>query len=59
MNLDGVELHIALVDYFTILLLKFPLLEASQSMDHSPNNKITDERAGGRRLSGPPVEASG
>jgi hypothetical protein len=47
MNLDAVELRIALIDYFTILALKCPLPEVSQSMHHSANNKIADEMAGG------------
>jgi hypothetical protein len=47
MNLDAVGLRIALIYYFTILVLKYPLSEASQSMHHSANNKIADAMVGG------------
>jgi hypothetical protein len=49
-NLDAVELGIVLIYYFTILVIKCPLPEASQSLHRSANNKIADEIAGRRRL---------
>jgi hypothetical protein len=51
MNLHTVELRISLIDYFTIVVLKRSLPEASQSMDHSAHNEMADEMARGR-LSG-------
>jgi hypothetical protein len=53
MNLDTVEVCIALIDSFTILALKCPLPEASQSMHHSNNNKMADKMAGGYFLASP------
>lgn len=47
-GLNAVELRIALIDYFTVLVLNCPLPEASQSVHQSANNKIADEMAGGR-----------
>jgi hypothetical protein len=47
MDLDAVELSIALTDYFTIMILRYLLPEASQNIHHSAKNKITDEMAGG------------
>jgi hypothetical protein len=54
MNSDAVALRIALIDCFTVLILECPLPEPSQSIHHFANNKIADEIAGGRRLSGTP-----
>jgi hypothetical protein len=52
MNLCAVELCLALIVDFVILVLKSSLPEASQSMHHSAENRIVDEIAQGRRLSG-------
>jgi hypothetical protein len=53
-ELGLVELCIDLIDYFTILALKYPLPEALQRAHQSANNKMADETAGGR-LSGTPI----
>jgi hypothetical protein len=45
---DAVALRIDLTDYFTILILKSLLLQASQRMHHSVDNKTTDEMTGER-----------
>jgi hypothetical protein len=45
MNLSPVELRIALIDYFTLLILKCPLPADSQSMSQSANDEIADETA--------------
>jgi hypothetical protein len=42
-----VELGIALIYYFTTLVLKCPFAEASQTVHHSANNKRVDEMSGG------------
>jgi hypothetical protein len=47
MNLDTVELGIVLIYYFTMLVLKCPLTQASQTKHHSANNKRVDEMSGG------------
>jgi hypothetical protein len=54
-NLDAVELRIALIDYFTILVLRCPLPDASESMHQFTKKKIADEMAGRWRLAGTPV----
>jgi hypothetical protein len=42
-NMDAVELRIALIDHLIILVLKYPLPEASQDMHQSAaNNKIAE-----------------
>jgi hypothetical protein len=58
MNFDVAELSVALIDFFTILVPKCPLPEASQSMHHSANHEITDKKPGVRRLSGSPASTS-
>jgi hypothetical protein len=47
MNLDAAEGRVVLVYYFTVLALKFPLREASQSIHYSANNKTAEEIARG------------
>jgi hypothetical protein len=44
--LDAVELRIALIDFFTVLVLKRLSPEASQSMYHSNQNKTAEKMAG-------------
>jgi hypothetical protein len=48
--LDVVELPIAWIDSFAILVLECPLPEGSQSRHHSDNNKMADKMAGGEFL---------
>lgn len=43
--MDAVKLRIALIDYFSILILKCPVPEAPQSVRHSTNNEISDDMA--------------
>jgi hypothetical protein len=43
---DAVELRISLMDYVTILVLKFPLPEASRSMHDSANEQTLAAIAG-------------
>jgi hypothetical protein len=45
-NLDAVELRIALPYHVGIPVLKYPLPEASQSMHYSANNDIADDATG-------------
>jgi hypothetical protein len=40
MNLDAAEFRIALIGYFTILVLWRPLRDPSQIMPQSANNKV-------------------
>jgi hypothetical protein len=54
MNSNPMERHIVLIDYFTVLVLKYPLREASQSRGHSASNKIVDEMIRGGDFLAPP-----
>jgi hypothetical protein len=48
MNVDMVELRVALMGDFAILVLKCPLPWTSQSMHHSAPYGMADEMGGGR-----------
>jgi hypothetical protein len=53
--LDAVAFCVALLYYFTILVLEIALPAASQSMHRSASDKIGDEMAGEPRPSGQAV----
>jgi hypothetical protein len=46
MNLDAVKLRIDLIDYLTILALKYTLLAVSQRTHHSADEKTSEEISG-------------
>jgi hypothetical protein len=45
MNFDAAEFRVALIDYFSIPVLKGPLPEAFEKMHHSANNTMAHEMA--------------